>query len=75
MKEASRWLRVGAICSQLHVLPRSGGVLEQPHTELARLEKILEVFGRYRDYKDEKGKTRNRNRGRHEPKRFREVTP
>jgi len=58
-------LRYGAICKALHVLPRSGGVLDQDYEEIVCLEKILDAFSRYEDHLIKKRDTRNRNRDKH----------
>jgi hypothetical protein len=60
-------LRYGAICKTLHVLPRSGGMLDQPASEMLRLEQILNAYNRYDDYMSRKSEVRQKNRNRHEP--------
>lgn len=64
-----RWLRIGAICKQLHVLPRAGGVLDQPAREVQLLETILDAFNKYEDHQAKKQNTRQKNRERHRPQR------
>lgn len=48
----------------LHVLPRAGGVLDQPAHEVLCLEKILEAYSRYEDVQMKKSETRKTNRER-----------
>ena len=48
------------------MLPRSGGVLDQPAHEVMRLEKMLDAFARYEELDSKRSKTRDRNRARHE---------
>lgn len=68
MTKAYRWLRVAAICRALHVLPRSGGVLEQPNDELRYLEKMLDAYARYEERNARRDRARHSNRVKHAPK-------
>ena len=52
----------------LHVLPRGGGILDQPADEMMKLEKIFEAYNRYEKVQADKGKARELNRSReHDP--------
>jgi hypothetical protein len=52
------------VCKALHVLPREGGVLDQPGLEFRKLETILAAFSRWEDWEAQKAKVRERNRRR-----------
>ena len=47
------------------MLPRAGGVLDQPADEVIKLEAILDAFGRWEELKSRRSETRDRNRARH----------
>lgn len=49
----------------LRVLPRGGGVLDQPSDEIVRLEAMFEAFTRYEKLEQQRDKARHRNRSRH----------
>jgi len=55
-------LRYAAICKTLHVLPRLGGVLDQPFDEIIRIEKMLDTFVRYEELERTRERTRAKNR-------------
>jgi len=49
------------------VLPRSGGVLDQPDREVRKLERILGAYGKYEDHQRKKKITQEKNRKKHSP--------
>jgi hypothetical protein len=64
---------VGAICKELHVLPRSGGVLDQPDREVRVLEAIFRAYSKYHKREEGRAKARSSNREKHKPQPGREL--
>ena len=49
----------------LHVLPRAGGVLDQPSGEILKLEKIMDAYTKYEDYEQKRAEARAKNKAKH----------
>jgi hypothetical protein len=47
------------------VLPRSGGVLDQPSGEMLRLEKILDAFAGAEDLDRRRSEAKQKSKGKH----------